>query len=364
MSAARQRGRCVGKASSGNSLFLFRMLHAACGVLLLTACTRAAPLHHEQFLAFGTLIEITTYGVDDAAAQKAGAAIEQDFQHMDRDWHAWHPSALTALNAHLSQGQSATVATTLLDLITRARKLSLASDGMFDPALGKLFALWGFQSDEPTGPPPPDQKIKDLLSALPTMVNLHITANTVRSDNPQLQLDFGAIAKGYAAQLAIEHLQRLGVRNAIVAAAGDLHVLGTHGARPWHIGIRHPRAPGIIASVDLKSGESISTSGDYERYFTFQGRRYHHLIDPRTGYPAQGTAAVTVIAADGATADAAATALFVAGARDWPRIARAMGVDQVMRIDQEGKVQLTPAMAARVHFEIEPAPVSAVIRLP
>ncbi len=358
----------AGKRRAGDtsviSHYLFRILYSACGVLLLTACSREEPLHHEQFLAFGTLIEITTYGVDAAAAQKASAAIEQDFQRMDRDWHAWRPSALTALNARLAQGQTTPVDTALLDLITRSRKLSLASESWFDPALGKLFGLWGFQSDEPTGPPPPDQKIKDLLSALPTMANLHIAVNTVRSDNPQLQLDFGAIAKGYAAQLAVEHLQRLGVHNAIVAAAGDLHVLGTHGARPWHVGIRHPRAPGIIASVDLKSGESISTSGDYERYFTFEGKRYHHLIDPRTGYPAQGTAAVTVIATDGATADAAATALFVAGAHDWPRIARAMNVDQVMRIDAQGKVQLTPAMAARVHFEIEPAPMSAVIRLP
>ncbi len=333
-------------------------------ILLLTACSREAPLHHQQFLAFGTLIEITTYGVDDAAAQRAGAAIEQDFLRMNRDWHAWHSSELTALNARLAQGQTGTVDAALLDLITRSRQLSLASDSLFDPALGRLFGMWGFQSDEPTGPPPPEQKIRALLSALPTMADLHITGNTLRSDNPRLRLDFGASAKGYAAQLAIEHLQRLGVRNAIVAASGDLHVLGSHGARPWHIGIRHPRAPGIIASVDLKSGESISTSGDYERYFTYQGKRYHHLLDPRTGYPAQGTAQVTVIAADGTTADAAATALFIAGARDWPRIARAMGVDQVMRIDQQGTVQMTPAMAARLHFEIDPAPVSTIVRLP
>jgi FAD:protein FMN transferase len=357
--------RVSGFVSRALSAQPLRMLPFAFCILLLTACSRAEPLQHAQFLAFGTLIEITTYGADAAAAQQADAAIEQDFQRMDRDWHAWHSSALTTLNARLAQGQSATVDAALLDLITRARKLSLASDAMFDPALGRLFGLWGFQSDEPAaGPPPPEQKIKDLLSTLPTMADLHITANSVRSDNPKLSLDFGAVAKGYAAQLAIEHLQRLGVHNAIVAAAGDLHVLGTHGARPWHIGIRHPRAPGVIASVDLKSGESISTSGDYERFFTYQGKRYHHLMDPRTGYPAQGTAALTVIAADGATADAAATALFVAGARDWPRIARAMGVDQVMRIDQQGKVQLTPAMAARLHFEIKPPPISTVIRLP
>lgn len=351
-------------AAAGYAHYRFRMLCAAFCILTLSACNREDPVQHAQFLAFGTLIEITTYGVDTATAQQAGTAIEQDFLHMDRDWHAWHSSALTALNARLAQDQPATVDAALLDLITRSRKLSLASDGLFNPALGQLFGLWGFHSDEPAGPPPPEQKIKELLGTLPTMADLHITADSVRSDNPQARLDFGAIAKGYAAQLAIEHLQGLGVRNAIVAAAGDLHVLGSHGDRPWHVGIRHPRAPGIIASVDLKSGESISTSGDYERYFTFQDKRYHHLLDPRTGYPAQGTASVTVIANDGANADAAATALFIAGAHDWPRIARAMGVDQVMRIDAQGAVQLTPAMAARLHFETTPAPRGTVTALP
>jgi len=333
-------------------------------LISLTACSREEPLHHDQFLAFGTLIEISIYGLDDAAAQQASTAIEQDFQRMDRDWHAWHSSALTVLNTKLAQRQYISVDAALLDLIRRARELSLASDNLFDPALGQLFALWGFQRDEPAGPPPPPQKIQALLTALPIMANLHVTADSVQSDNPNLQLDFGAIAKGYAAQLAIEHLQRLGVHNAIVAAAGDLHVLGTHGTRPWHIGIRHPRAPGIIASVDLKSGESISTSGDYERYFSHQGKRYHHLLDPRTGYPAQGTAAVTVIANDGATADAAATALFIAGTHDWPRIAHAMSVDKVLLIDQHGTAHLSPAMAARLHFEIEPAPKRVVTAIP
>lgn len=333
-------------------------------LISLAACSREEPLYHDQFLAFGTLIEITIYGLDDAAAQQASTAIEQDFQRMDRDWHAWHSSALTALNTKLAQRQNAAVDTELLDLIRRARVLSLASDNLFNPALGQLFALWGFQRDELSGPPPPPQKIQALLTPLPVMTDLHITTDSIQSDNPHLQLDFGAIAKGYAAQLAIDHLQRLGVHNAIVAAAGDLHVLGTHGARPWHIGIRHPRAPGIIASVDLRSGESISTSGDYERYFTYQGKRYHHLLDPRTGYPAQGTAAVTVIAKDGATADAAATALFIAGTHDWPRIARAMGINKVLLIDQEDTAHLSSAMDARLHFEIEPAPKRVITAIP
>ncbi|MHB8472948.1 MAG: FAD:protein FMN transferase [Gammaproteobacteria bacterium] len=333
-------------------------------LLLLSACSREAPLRHSQFLAFGTLVEITLYDVDEATAQRAEQAIEQDFQRWDRDWHAWRPSALTAINARLAQRQTAPVDGALRDLIVRARALSLASDNLFDPALGRLFALWGFQRDEPEGPPPAPAQVATLLAHLPTMADVHIERNSVRSDNPAVQFDFGAIAKGYAAQLAIEHLQRLGIHNAIVAAAGDLHVLGRHGARAWHIGIRDPRAPGVIAAVDLDSGESISTSGDYERYFTYQGKRYHHLLDPRSGAPAQGTRAVTVIARDGATADATATALFIAGPRDWPRIARAMSVDTVLLIDAAGTVQMSAPMAARLHFASDPAPAHVIKPLP
>lgn len=333
-------------------------------LLLLSACNREAPLRHSQFLAFGTLVEITLYDVDEATAQRAEQAIEQDFQNWDRDWHAWRPSALTAINARLAQRQTAPVDGALRDLIVRARALSLASDNLFDPALGRLFALWGFQRDEPEGPPPAPDKVHALLAHLPTMADLHIGKNSLRSDNPAVQLDFGAIAKGFAAQRAIEHLHGLGIRNAIVAAAGDLHVLGRHGARAWHIGIRDPRAPGVIAAVDLNSGESISTSGDYERYFTWQGKRYHHLLDPRSGAPAQGTRAVTVIARDGATADAAATALFIAGPHAWPRIARAMGVDTVLLIDAAGTVQMSPPMAARLQFVRVPEPPHVIKALP
>lgn len=354
----------AGRVSGRNSLRAGSCAWLLALALLLAACSREAPLRHSQFLAFGTLVEITFYDVDATMAQRAEHALEADFQRWDRDWHAWRPSALTAINARLAQGQPAPVNGTLRDLIVRARALSLASDNLFDPALGRLFALWGFQRDEPEGPPPAPDQVRALLAHLPTMADLHVEKDSLRSDNPAVQLDFGAVAKGYAAQRAIEDLQALGIRNAIVAAAGDLHVLGRHGARAWHVGIRDPRAPGVIAAVDLDSGESISTSGDYERYFTYQGKRYHHLLDPRSGAPAQGTRAVTVIARDGATADAAATALFIAGPNAWPRIARAMGVDTVLLIDAAGTVQMSPKMAARLQFVREPTPTHVIKALP
>ena len=142
----------------------------------------------------------------------------------------------------------------------------------------------------------------------------------------------------------IDLLRARGIHNAIVNAGGDLRAIGTHGARPWHIGIRHPRKDGILASIDSAGDTSIFTSGDYERLFEVNGKRFHHILDPRTGYPATGTVAVTVVHENGAIADAAATALFVAGPADWADIARQMGIDRVMLVDSEGTIHMTPAM--------------------
>ena len=141
------------------------------------------------------------------------------------------------------------------------------------------------------------------------------------------------------------------VENAIINAGGDLRVIGQHGNRPWRIGIRHPRESRILASIEVSGDTSVFTSGDYERFFEVDGQRYHHIIDPRTGYPASSTTSVTIIHSNAATADAAATALFVAGPDQWPSTARNMGIRYVMLIDKQGTIHMNPAMQSRIHFE-------------
>jgi thiamine biosynthesis lipoprotein len=324
-------------------------------MLLLGACQRQVPdVQEQQFIAFGTLIDVTLYDVDAALAEQAFSALEHDLNQWHRDWHAWQPGLLQDLNQALAKNGAADVPATLRPLIEGTQRLSLQSGGLFNPAIGGLLALWGFQNDELPQQPPESARIADWLKNPPVMADLHLTGNHLTTQHRGVQLDFGACAKGYAAQQAIEHLRKLGIANAIVAVAGDIHVAGSRGERPWRIGIRHPRDPGILGAVELKDGESISTSGDYQRFFTYQNRRYHHLLDPRTGYPADSAISVTVIARDGLIADAAATALFIAGPDAWPRIARDLGVDQVMRVDNNGVVTITPAMAARVQVEGTP----------
>ncbi len=335
-------------------------------ILLLTACsTQQAQLHQQQFLLFGTLVDISIWGTDKQQAQQAIAQISTDLENMHNEWHAWHDSPLTRLNKMLASGQSATVPPSMVPLVQKSMALSDASDGLFNPAMGKLVKLWGFQQDDlPESTPPDDAEINATTALQPKMQNLTLTHNQLQSHNTNVQLDFGAIAKGYAVDLAIDKLRALGIHNAIVNAGGNLRVIGKHGDRPWRIGIRHPRAPGILASIEAHDDESILTSGDYERFFEYKGKRYHHILDPRTGYPANGFTSVTVIYHDAATADAASTALFVAGPQRWREIAKKMGIQYIMIMDDKGQVTMTPAMAERIHFESNPTPHMTISTLP
>jgi thiamine biosynthesis lipoprotein len=328
--------------------------------IALSGCERPR-VYDDQFLAFGTLVEVTIYGADPELAERAFDIARQDFQLMHKRWHAWRPSAVTRANSLIAAGKSFSVGPALRPLVDRSKSLSRRSRGLFNPALGRLIELWGFHRDEYGGRRPPSAaKIKALVELGPSMDDLTLTGARLSSTNPHVQLDFGAFAKGYGVGQVVEHLRDLGVENAIVNAGGDLRAIGAHGDRPWRIGIRHPRAEGVIASVELDRDESVFTSGDYERYFTFKGRRYHHILDPRTGYPARGTASVTVVHSDPSAADAAATALVVAGPDEWRTTARSMGMRNVMLIDDQGRAHMTPPMANRIQFEIEPPPPTVV----
>jgi thiamine biosynthesis lipoprotein len=319
---------------------------------LLAACDNTAePLFHDQHLAFGTLIEVTFYGVEQAHAEAVSAEIEQQFMAWHRDWHAWEPGLLTETNAQLATLQAFTLEPALLPLLAEANRLSRLSNHLFNPTIGKLIALWGFQGNPlAEGARPDPAKIERWLEQAPTVDDVSIEDTQIVSRNPQVAYDLGAFAKGYALDRLIEHLRKRGIHNAIVNTGGDLRAIGARGKRPWNIGIRHPRGKGILARIQTSGDTSVFTSGDYERLFEVDGERFHHILDPRTGYPATGTSAVTVVHENAAIADAAATAVFVAGADQWQAIAKRMRVDRVMRVDSAGVIHMTPAMQAITEF--------------
>jgi thiamine biosynthesis lipoprotein len=149
--------------------------------------------------------------------------------------------------------------------------------------------------------------------------------------------------------LAVEALQRLGIQNGIVNTGGDLRAFGRHGDRPWRVAIRRPGG-GVIGAVDVDGDEALFTSGNYERFRQDETERYAHILDPRTGWPVTDVASATVLTDRGSVADAAATALIVAGLDGWEAVARSMGLSKVLMVDAAGKVYLTPEMDGRVQF--------------
>jgi len=321
-------------------------------VLGLGACDRTPQSSQYQVYVFGTLVDITLYEVDSSKRDKAIAQITRDFQRMHHEWHAWKPGPLVDINHAIAAGKPIQVIPSLLPIIRQSRILSRQSEGLFDPAIGGLLNLWGFQSDgRPNGPPPDKAAIRRWVGAAPRMDDLQLNGDVLVSRNPAVQLDFGAFAKGYAIDRAIERLRELGIDNAIVNAGGDLRAIGDKAGKPWRVGIRHPQGEGVLASLEVSGDESVFTSGNYERYREYEGVHYNHILDPRTGMPVDGVTSVTVLHDNGAEADAAATALVVAGPAQWHRIARQMGIHFAMLVDDDGVVYMNPAMQKRIRFQ-------------
>jgi len=320
--------------------------------LTTSGCGQQEEVRTTRFLAFGTLIDLSISGVSEEHAAAATAAIEKDFSQMHKSWHAWDPGPLGRVNRLITTGTTFVTPPSVLEMIRRSNQLAIESDHLFNPAIGHLIDAWGFHSDDPAGhKPPPLEVIARLLQQNPRMTDLVLDGTNLRSSNPNVKLDFGAFGKGFGIDLAINHLRQMGIENAILNAGGDLRAIGSPKNRPWSIAIRHPSGEGALASMEVSGDESVFTSGDYERNFTWKGESYHHIIDPRTGYPARGTSSVTVIHQDAATADAAATALFVAGPDNWYNIARKMGLKYVLLVDKKGTIHMNPAMQKRLKLD-------------
>ena len=311
--------------------------------------------HSANLFVFGTIVEIKVWGASREQAGRAFSEIQQMFGEMHRDWHAWEPGLLVEINQAFANGVTVTADPEIVEMIRVSQWAEEQSGGCFNPAIGGLVALWGFHtSDYPIiGPPPGQAEIDRILSHRPSTRDIQVDGLQLSSDNPFVQLDFGGIAKGYAVDLAVGRLRELGIGSAIVNAGGDLRAFGRHGERPWRVAVRRPGG-GTVGSVEVRGDEALFTSGNYERFRQDEQERYPHILDPRTGRPVRDVASATVISDKGSVADAAATALIVAGLEGWAAVARSMGLDQVLIIDSAGRVYLTPAMESRVQFSDDP----------
>ena len=304
------------------------------------------------------------YDIDDDTAQDAFRVMREDLNLMHQVWHPWEPGSLTRMNTLLPHMIEFSASPSVLELVHVAKDLAIKSKHLFNPAIGKLIALWGFHSNKQPGILPSDQAIQTLVKQNPTLENIKIYGVRVKNNNAAVKIDLGGVAKGFAIDRLLTYLKQRGIHNALINTGGDLKVIGKHGERAWKVAIRDPRSATkktainstIVASLELNDNEAAFTSGDYERYFKNksnkknQDQHLHHIIDPRTGYPAIGTQSVTVLHQNAATADAAATALFIAGPKQWVEIAKSMDIKYVLLIDENGKIHISSAMKKRIEL--------------
>ncbi|WP_245586065.1 FAD:protein FMN transferase [Solimonas soli] len=316
---------------------------------------RPSPLQR-RFLAMGTFVTVTVMVEPRGrvAAEAAINAVERELDAFGRDAWAWGTGALAQFNRRLAEGCEAQLPAALQPLFARAWQIRQRSGGLFEPRIGELVRLWGFDDlarlrDEP----PSSAEIDALLARLRAAPDYG--GGNSYGPAPGVAWDFGGIGKGWIVDRMLEQLTARGYHNASIDAGGNLAVRGRRNERAWRIGIRDPRStdtPSLLATMDAHD-EAVITHGDDQRYFEHRGTRYAHLLDPRSGWPSQGLRSLTVVHPDAGFADAAGGALFVAGADGWRMMAQRLGVTQVLVLTERGDLFATRPLAARLRAQPE-----------
>ncbi|MDR0528427.1 MAG: FAD:protein FMN transferase [Zoogloeaceae bacterium] len=347
---------------------LFLRVLLCLGFAAFLGCARAPQVIGRESFVFGTRVEILLAGVEsEEEKSRAEAAIREvlrDFDALHRKYHAWQPSALTAVNEALAAGKALDVDAEMAGFIRQAADYARRGRFRFDPGIGRLIALWGFQSDEFAARLPDQKALAEWRANPASIAQLRLGGNHLSSENPAVALDFGGYLKGAALDRAARRLKAAGFRHALINIGGNVMALGEKNGAPWKIGVQHPRQPGALALLDLRDGEAIGTSGDYQRYFELDGRRYSHLLDPKSGEPVAHTQAVTVLIVSGAESgvrsDVFSKPIFIAGDAAWQEAARDLDARHVLRVRADGALEVTEALYRRLRFPGTPPPLVVV----
>jgi thiamine biosynthesis lipoprotein len=271
----------------------------------------------------GTYVTVLAAGIGNESVQAVEAALDR-MEEVDEKFHALNPAS--PLHAFNREG-SPVADPEILHVVRAAQGISRKTDGAFDVTVAPLVDLWGFFGESPRLPN--RLEVEDCLRRV-GYGSLVIDDDRLWSRDDATSIDLGAIAKGYAVGQAAETLRAHGVTSALIDAGGDVYALGRRDGELWKVGIRHPRGEDLLGYVEVED-LAVMGSGDYERFFIEDGARYHHIIDPKTGYPATELSGIFVTCPDPMMADAWATALFVLGPdRALEIVEREPGLEAIM----------------------------------
>jgi len=291
----------------------------------------------------GTAISVELWSEDRRAGVAAIDAVMDEMHRIDRAMSPHKPdSELSRINRDAATA-AVPLSAEMARLLERAQHFAVLSGGAFDISYAAVGQLYDYR-----------QHVRPSAAALAQArqcvgyrgLLLDTAACTLRFARPGMRIDLGGFAKGHAVDNAAAILRERGIVHAIVSAGGDSRVVGDRRGRPWTIGIRDPRRPGEMAALLPLEDVSISTSGDYERYFEADGERFHHLIDPATGRSPRGVHSVTVLAEDGLTTEALSKSVFVLGVEKGLRLIESQrGVDAVV-VDAGGALHYSAGLLA------------------
>lgn len=319
-------------------------------VLPLLACsTGGERVFRKSKILMDTLVTINVVASSEDKAEKAIDKAFDEIKRLEGLISFWSEDSEIAEINRKAGISPVKVSPLTLDIIEKALYVSEKTGGAFDPTVGPLMRLWDFKK----GIIPDERIIKDRLRLVDYREMVIDRANsTAFLRRKEMSFDTGGIAKGYAADLAVSVLKQEGIKGGLVAVAGDIKAFGTKpDGRPWLVGIRNPRPKDkddeVIATIELKD-MAISTSGDYERFFIKDGKRYHHIMNPKTGQPAIGCQSVTVITKEGVFTDGFSTSIFVLGPERGLRLLEEMGYGGVI-IDTGGKIHITRGLNLMLH---------------
>jgi thiamine biosynthesis lipoprotein len=314
-------------------------------LLLAATTTRAATLNDERS-AMGSRFEITAVHADE---KKCLAAIDEAYDEIERIEQLlseWRESSPTSEINRKAGVEPVVVPQELYNLVRRSIRISKLTDGAFDITFHTVGHLWNFKSR--SAPIPDDEAIRAAMKDIGyARIILDDTKRTVFLDRPGTRIGFGAIGKGYAANRAVFVLREHGVSGGIINAGGDLVIFGLQeDGEPWRVGIANPLArTKVFAFLDL-TDQAVVTSGDYENYIEIDGRRYSHILDPRTGYPVEELRSVTILCPDGELADALATAVSVLGVQRGLDLVNGLNRIEAMLVGKDGNVHFSDGLEA------------------
>ena len=303
--------------------------------LALSSCGRSdRRIVQQTKVLMGTTIQIKVSIARGENTKKTRGAIDKAFREIRRIediFSVYKPESEISRINKLRKNEKLQISSDAFSLIQRSLELSEKTEGAFDITVKPLVDLWDKAKHVKRAPS--DKEIRSALDHVGYKnIVLDKQTSTILFKREEMSLDFGAIAKGYATDMAVKVLKDSGINNAVIRAGGNIYCLGSKSEKEmWRVGAQHPRDKNrIFLQIKLKD-EAIDTSGDYEKYFMLDGKRYSHVIDPRGGYPV-GDVVVssTVITSDAATADALATAFLILGSKG-VTIAESMnGVDAIL----------------------------------